>query len=104
MGKPGGPGVPGSAYQFEVANPLGPSGDYQAISAAVQSGQSVPLFVGSGVNGHIVLVTGVQGDSLEIYEPSSGQKMTIPRDDFVNNRISFGGETRYRPWGEVIPK
>lgn len=104
MGKPGGPGVPGSAYQFEVANPLGPSGDYQAISAAVQSGQSVPLFVGSGVNGHIVLVTGIQGDSLEIYEPSSGQKMTIPRDDFVNNRISFGGETRYRPWGEVIPK
>lgn len=105
MGTPGGPGVPGTSYDWSLHPPFSGASDYGSVASAVQSGQSVPLFIGTGAYpSHVVLVTGMEGENMRIYEPSSGQMMTIPRSQFESGNFSLGGSTGWSVWGSVTPK
>ncbi|BDB42245.1 MULTISPECIES: papain-like cysteine protease family protein [Mycobacterium] len=67
---------------------------YQGLAGSVRAGYVAPIYIGSeGYPQHIMVVTGVQGDSLRIYDPSSGRMTTVPQQQF-SNRIFSRDEAR----------
>lgn len=100
-----GSGVSGTEYGVHLADPANSGGEFERIAATVQSGQVVPLYVGDGlVPRHVVLAVGSQGDSLQIYEPSTGKTYSVPRSELANDRAKegFGRWSEY--WGAVLPQ
>ena len=103
MSRPGGSGVPHTAYRFDVADPYHLNRMYESVCAAVRSRYAAPLYLGDArYPRHIVLVTGVREDSVHAYAPSSGQMTTITRAQFTNNGLPFGALAVV--WGAVLPR
>jgi hypothetical protein len=103
MGADGGSGLPGSNYRIHLANPLVPDRTYDAVTAAVDAGQSVPMFIGNNVMArHVVLVTGhTADDGLSIYDPSCGQWVSASRAAYVGSELGVAGWNR--PWFSILP-
>jgi hypothetical protein len=66
---------------------------YAALRARVRDGRPALLYVGNAwLPRHVVLVmppTG--GQELDVYEPSSGRVIDLPRQAFVERRLAVGG-------------
>jgi hypothetical protein len=99
----GGSGRPGVKYQAHLANPRALGETYDAITAAVDGGDCVALFIGDDIMArHVVLVTGRDdADGLSIYDPSSGEWVSASRSDYVGGNISVAGWSQ--PWFVVTP-
>ncbi len=103
MSADGGSGVPGTEYDVTMVDPDDRGAAYDAMVAANEDGHTVPLYVGDQTRpGHIVLVTGSDGDSVTIYDPASGDSETVSRDDFVNGTVDVAGWDE--PWFAVTPR
>jgi hypothetical protein len=74
---------------------------YAALRARVRDGRPALLYVGNAwLPRHVVLVmppTG--GQELDVYEPSSGRVIDLPRQAFVERRLAVGGWDV--PWAVV---
>lgn len=67
------------------------SGDLRDTLTAANSGSPVPMLVsdqnpGNGM--HYVLVVGHEGGNVMIYEPTSGETVSVPESDFLNGNLS----------------
>ncbi len=102
MSSEGGSGVPGRDYEVQTVSPSDRGATYDAIAGSVESGSTVPLYVGDTTRpGHVVLVTGSEGGSLTLYDPATGQEQTVSRDDFTHGRLGISGWDE--PWFAVTP-
>lgn len=99
----GGSGVSGTNHESTMVDPNDRGAAYDAVTAAVEDGHTVPMFVGDDTYpGHIVLVTASSGDSITVYDPATGQDRTITRDQFETGNISQGSQKE--PWFVVVPE
>ncbi len=102
MSSVGGSGVPGTDYDVQTVAPLNRGDTYDLISTSVESGHTVPLYVGDTLHpGHVVLVTGSDGDTLTIFDPASGQEQVVSRHDFAHGELGISGWDE--PWFAVTP-
>lgn len=108
-----GSGVPGTEYGVQTVDPDDRRASYQAMTAAVENGHSVPMYVGNSVApGHVVLVTGAENGTLTVYNPGNGETVQVTRDQFVNGELPFGNPAppldkagpMTEPWFTVVPK
>jgi hypothetical protein len=68
-----------------------------AITAQVERGATVPLYVGSRwLPRHVVLVVGADADLLSIYEPHHGRLQSVPRQAFLAGALHLAGWPK--PW------
>lgn len=113
MSAVGGSGVPGTRYGVHTVSPRDRDASYRRLSAAVRAGHPVPLYVGNRVApGHVVLVTGADGDGLRVYDPTRGRTRTITRAQFVGAALPFGDPAppldragaMTEPWFAVVPR
>ena len=75
---------------------------YDRVLAAVRAGRPVALYVGNRwLPRHVVLAIGAREDALEVYDPASGRRESVPRDAFVAARLGLSGWGR--PWFVVAP-
>lgn len=96
-------GVPGSEYGNDVVDPSDPGRTFDAVQRASEDGHAVPLYIGDEWSPrHVVLVTGTDGDSLEVYDPASGSTTTISRDEFEGNDLGTSGWDQ--AWTAVVPR
>lgn len=74
---------------------------YAALRARVRDGAPALLYVGNGwLPRHVVLVLPASGaHELDVYEPSSGQVIDLPRHAFVSRRLQLAGWDV--PWAVV---
>ena len=97
-----GSGAPGRDYDVQTVAPGDRGATYDRIADAVEDGHHVPLYVGDTTRpGHVVLVTGSDGDSLRIYDPATGREQTVSRDDFARGDLGVSGWDE--PWFAVTP-
>lgn len=103
MSADGGSGVPGTEYDVRVTDPGDRGRTFDEIAAASENGHTVPLYVGDETSPrHVVLVTASNDGTLTVYEPSSGDTVTVSRDDFVTGSL---GDTGWdEPWFAVTPR
>ncbi len=113
MSADGGSGVPGTDYGVQTVDPDDRRASYQAMTAAVENGHAVPMYVGNAVApGHIVLVTGAEDGTLTVYDPGNGETVQVTRDQYVNGRLPFGDPAApldragpmTEPWFTVVPR
>ncbi|EFV12182.1 WXG100 family type VII secretion target [Segniliparus rugosus] len=108
MGAPGGAGIPGHSYDWHPVNQYNQDEQFQAVAAAAQHGEVLPLYVGgSGYPQHVVLVTGCQGDNLTVYEPGSGNTYSVSREEFTGQKplsTAVFNDQNARVWGTVTPQ
>ncbi len=103
MSAEGGSGVPGTEYDVRVTDPDDRGHAFDEVAAASEDGHTVPLYIGDGtIPRHVVLVTESSGDTLTLYEPASGDTVTVSRDDFVNGDLGVAGWDE--PWFAVTPR
>ncbi len=103
MSAEGGSGVPGTEYDVSMTDPDNRGGAFDEVAAASEDGHTVPLYIGDGtIPRHVVLVTGSSGDTLTLYEPSSGDTVTVSRDDFVDGDLGVAGWDE--PWFAITPR
>lgn len=74
----------GRAHRTHAVLPWSRSASLDAIRTAA-SRDAVPLFVGSVLPRHVVLVL---DDDLRTYDPASGRTRTLDADEFVAGRVS----------------
>ncbi|HET7397686.1 MAG TPA: hypothetical protein VFJ94_04100 [Intrasporangium sp.] len=74
---------------------------YAALLRRARPGRPALLYVGNRwLPRHVVLVVPAAGrEGLEVYEPSAGQVVDMPRDAFVSRRLGVGGWDV--PWAAV---
>jgi len=102
MSSDGGSGVPGTDYGVRMVDPDDRGDTFDQVAAATENGHGVPLYVGDGTSPrHVVLVTGSDGDTLTLYEPADGERVTVSREDFVNGELGVAGWDE--PWFAVTP-
>ncbi len=102
MSSSGGSGVPGTHYEVQTVSPSDRGTTYDLIAHSVEDGHTVPLYIGDTTRpGHVVLVTGNDGDHLTIYEPYYGVEVTVSREDFAAGRFDVAGWAE--PWFAVVP-
>ena len=113
MSADGGSGVSGTDYGVDTVDPDDRKASYHTMVAAVEDGHSVPMYVGNSVlPGHVVLVTGVENDTLTVYNPGNGQTVHVTREQFVDGNLPFGSPApplhlagpMTEPWFTVVPK
>lgn len=71
------------------------------VREAVGAGWPVAMLIGSTIPRHWVLLTGIAGESLSCYEPSSGRVLAVPLGDIRAARLSGLGFRR--PFAFVLP-
>jgi hypothetical protein len=99
----GGSGVPGARYTAQTLDPEGLAAGFDRVTAAVEAGHTVPLYVGDEVRpAHVVLAVGARLDGLEFFEPSAGRMVRVGRDEFAAGRFGLGGWSV--PWFAVLPR
>ncbi|MGI8645803.1 MAG: hypothetical protein ACR2JD_05745 [Nocardioides sp.] len=104
-------GTPPWAIAGQLSASRGPQGVHwglrraallDAIVAAVGSGVTVPLYVGSRwLPRHVVLIVGADAERLSCYEPSSGRLQSVTRHAFRTGSLGLAGWSR--PWCAVLP-
>lgn len=93
----------GGDYGTRLLDPDDLAGEYDRIVTATDRGHTVPLYVGDGVHpGHVVMIVGATEDTLTIYEPAAGEKITVTRSDFENGTTSIAGWDT--TWLTVLPE
>jgi hypothetical protein len=103
MNGPGGAGVPGASYQTQITTADDTGSQFDHLYTDAGSGQSVPIHVGDGyAPRHVVLVTGVSGNDITVYDPSSGQVVTVTRQQFSSSTFRLGG--RQQAWLATVPR
>jgi hypothetical protein len=100
----GGTTPPGTGHRVRTVSPRRRGEAYDAVARAVANGHAVPLYVGNRLlPRHVVLVVdvGVDDQSLTAYDPSSGRRVRLPREDFVRGELRVAGWSE--PWFAVLP-
>jgi hypothetical protein len=93
--------LPSADYQVLLIDPAQPARAFAQVSAAVQRGFPVPLYVGDSVSPrHVVLVV-AGGQNLTIYEPSSGGLRELTPTSFDTSALDVAGWDQ--PWLAVLP-
>jgi hypothetical protein len=83
-------------------SPTARAAGYDAVAGTVAAGRTAPMFVGDGaVPRHVVLALGHDDDALRLYEPASGDVVTLARDQYVKGGFVVAGWTV--PWAVVVP-
>jgi hypothetical protein len=75
---------------------------YAALQARVRDGRPALLYVGNAaLPRHVVLVMPPSGEQeLDVYEPSTGRVLDLPRRAFVHRRLRLAGWDV--PWAAVL--
>ena len=98
--------ITGLRYRARYVGPDSPTAraaGYDAVERTVAAGRTAPMFVGDrAVPRHVVLAVGHDDDALRLYEPASGDVVTLPRDRYVNGGFVVAGWTV--PWAVVVPR
>jgi hypothetical protein len=106
----GGTTPPGTRHRVRAVSPRRRGEAYDVVARAVANGHAVPLYVGNRLlPRHVVLVVDVDGDGdgegdepwLAAYDPSSGRRVRLPREDFVRGDLRVAGWSE--PWFAVLP-
>ncbi len=95
---------PGADYEiawFRLGGPAVLEQAYAALRARVRHGRPALLYVGDvWLPRHVVLVMpATKGHELDVYEPSSGRVIDLPRTAFVTRTLAVGGWAV--PWAAV---
>lgn len=95
---------PGGDYRIGWVRHLARPGlerAYAALRARVRPGRPALLYVGNAwLPRHVVLVMPPTGESsLELYEPSAGRVVDLPRQSFVERHLAVAGWDQ--PWAAV---
>lgn len=106
LGATGGTTPPGTGHRVRTVSPRRRGEAYDAVARAVADGHAVPLYVGNRLlPRHVVLVVDVAADVdepwLAAYDPSSGRRVRLPREDFVRGDLRVAGWSE--PWFAVLP-
>lgn len=98
--------ITGRRYRARCVGPDSPTAraaGYDAVERTVAAGRTAPMFVGDGASPrHVVLAVGHDDDALHLYEPASGEMVTLPRDQYVDGGFVVAGWTV--PWAVVVPR
>jgi len=72
------------------------------VCAALAAGRPVAMLIGSSIPRHWVLITRIDDDKLQCYEPSSGQLVAVPVHAVRDGRVQGLGFPR--PFAFVLPE
>lgn len=73
---------------------------YRVLRERAREGRPALLYLGSvWMPRHVVLVLSDRGAALDVYEPASGQVLSVTRDRFTEDRIGLAGWNV--PWAIV---
>ena len=98
----GGSGRPGVKYGAQLANPLALAATYDAVTAALDAGDCVPLFIGDDVIArHVVLVTGHERGRTFDLRPVRGQ-LGVSGQKCLRRR-QHRGPGWSQPWFVITP-
>lgn len=101
MSGPGGAGRNGYRHRVLPFDPANPGVVVAAVTAAIERGNVVPVFVGSpAMARHVVLVTGATAMTLDLYDPASGGWHELSRVDFAAGEARVAGWTE--PWFAIV--
>lgn len=103
QGGAGRSGLAHSRYGVCTLNPDELGTEFDRITATVQAGHTVPLYVGTDARpAHVVLVLSSDADRLNVYEPHRGRIVRLGRDEFATGTFDLGGWSV--PWFTVLPR
>ncbi|GHJ61341.1 hypothetical protein NOK12_38590 [Nocardioides sp. OK12] len=93
---------PGGRWRTGLVRLGARSGAFASLLVLAGHDVPVPLYVGSTLlPRHVVLVVGVRGEDLLVWDPARGATMRVTREAFETGRLPFG---RWRtPWFVVAP-
>jgi len=98
--------ITGLRYRARYVGPDSPTARaaaYDAVDRTVASGRTAPMFVGdAAVPRHVVLAVGHDDDALHLYEPASGDVVTLLREQYVDGGFVVAGWAV--PWAVVVPR
>lgn len=98
----GGTTPPGTGHRVRTVSPRRRGEAYDEVAAAVARGHAVALYVGNRLlPRHVVLVVGGDEVALAAYDPSSGRRVRLAREDFVRGDLRVAGWSE--PWFAVLP-
>lgn len=89
----------GVRYRWRPARPGDTLTD---VRDALTAGWPVAMLIGAVVPRHWVLLNGIHGESLQCYEPSSGESRSVPVADVRSARLRGLGFPR--PFAFVLPR
>jgi hypothetical protein len=93
--------LPGAEYQVLLIDPARMATAFTQVSAAVQRGFPVPLYVGDSISPRHVVLAVASGQNLTIYEPSSGGLRDFTQTSFNTSALDVAGWDQ--PWLAVLP-
>jgi hypothetical protein len=96
-----GPGTDYDISWFRVGSPARLKRSYAALRARVSEGRPALLYIGNAwTPRHVVLVMPpTRGQQLDVYEPSIGRVVDLPRESFTSRRLHLAGWDV--PWAAV---
>ncbi len=95
-------GVPGTKYRTSTVWPWSRAGAARAVEAAVGNGHATPVYIGNSLSPrHVVLVTGLDGATWQVYEPASGRVLPVVHQAFTSAKLGLAGWDV--PWCLVVP-
>jgi hypothetical protein len=97
--------VTGAEYRWEPVDSSDPAllrDRWSAITGAVAAGIPVPLYIGRGIDRHVVLAFLRDGETLRVYEPSRAAVVAVTESDMVGNHMDAAGWPRLE--GVLIPR
>lgn len=98
--------ITGRRHRARLVGPDSPDARgaaYDAVERVVAAGGTAPVFLGDGATPrHVVLAVGRDGGALRLYDPASGDVVTLDRDRFVGGGFEIAGWTV--PWAVVVPR
>lgn len=98
----GGTTCPGTGHRVRTVSPRRRGEAYAVVARAVGHGHAIPLYVGNRLlPRHVVLVVAADEQGLLAYDPSSGRRVRLPREDFVRGALRLAGWSE--PWFAVLP-
>ena len=102
LGATGGTTPPGTGHRVRTVSPRRRGEAYDVVARAVGRGHAGPLYVGNRLlPRHVVLVVDGDEHGLTAYDPSSGRRVRLPREDFVRGDLRVAGWSE--PWFAVLP-
>ena len=94
---------PGADYRTSWTRFRGPehrAATYRVLRERAGEGRPALLYVGSlWLPRHVVLVLSGRGAALDVYEPASGQVLSVTKDRFVAGRVGLAGWNL--PWAVI---
>lgn len=101
-----GAALPGTRYELRAVRAVGPvalGAVFDTIARRVRDGRPVLLYVGNAVlPRHVTMALVAEGDTLGVYDPSSGRVERVTRAQFTKCQVDLGGWRR--PWFVIQPQ